>query len=569
MKNYIRCFFIIFSTLALTAQAKTIKGKITDGQQPLSDVLISNLTSNRTFISDSNGNYNAEAGVGDYLEFSFNGMKAVKIKIEDVTRILNVTLYPKANPLDEVVVEGQRKSQEYLQNEYVENENIIRTSFGYLDAQRSTYNVRILNLEENRYSYACIVELLRARFPELLVFGTCSSAEVNIYLRGRMSINNPQPILFDVDGQLLTQVPVSLPVGDMKRLGLFKDLASRARYGALGAGGIMAINTFNTSRKKSSIENPLDKVAQSSRLLSNSADVNTVPSYMHSIGNSSSMEEAKSAYHKFHKRYAGFPYFHLDTYTYFYENGDKDFADNIIKNNYSQVFEDNPVTLKALAYLYQEQLRYNKANEVLKQIFILRPNYAQSYLDVARGFRDLGNPKMSMTILARYDYLVEENFLERDSIGFDPLMDREVENLIALNKNELALGEKNIGISTPKKKSDTSRLVFEWNDSEAEFHLEFLQGNKEHYIWKHTYEGSSEEILREKKYGYSTAEYLVENATDHIPWQVNVKYFGNKSLSPTYLKVTKYSSYGSSSQSKAVKVFKLTTKEVNQQLLTL
>jgi hypothetical protein len=52
-------------------------------------------------------------------------------------------------------------------------------------------------------------------------------------------------------------------------------------------------------------------------------------------------------------------------------------------------------------------------------------------------------------------------------------------------------------------------------------------------------------------------------------WQVNIKYLGNKSLTPTYLKASIYYNYGEVSQRKEVKLFKLSLKNVNQELFKL
>jgi hypothetical protein len=48
-----------------------------------------------------------------------------------------------------------------------------------------------------------------------------------------------------------------------------------------------------------------------------------------------------------------------------------------------------------------------------------------------------------------------------------------------------------------------------------------------------------------------------------------VRYLGNKSLTPTYLKVTLYDNYGTTAQRREVRVFKLSLKDVNQRLFTL
>ena len=49
-------------------------------------------------------------------------------------------------------------------------------------------------------------------------------------------------------------------------------------------------------------------------------------------------------------------------------------------------------------------------------------------------------------------------------------------------------------------------------------------------------------------------------------WQINVKYKGNKKLSPVYMKLTKFTNYNTPAQKIDVSVFRLAMKNVNQKL---
>ena len=49
-------------------------------------------------------------------------------------------------------------------------------------------------------------------------------------------------------------------------------------------------------------------------------------------------------------------------------------------------------------------------------------------------------------------------------------------------------------------------------------------------------------------------------------WKININYFGNRSKEPTYLKVITYFNYGKSTQTKNIKVFKLSEEHINMQL---
>jgi uncharacterized protein YfaP (DUF2135 family) len=111
-------------------------------------------------------------------------------------------------------------------------------------------------------------------------------------------------------------------------------------------------------------------------------------------------------------------------------------------------------------------------------------------------------------------------------------------------------------------------MVFEWNDGEAEFDLQFVNPENQYHIWKHTNASDPEGIMKEKEIGFNSEEFLIDSSLPGT-WEVNVRYYGNKSLTSTYLKVSIYDNYGSRSQRKEVRVFKLSLKDVNQRLFTL
>ena len=187
---------------------------------------------------------------------------------------------------------------------------------------------------------------------------------------------------------------------------------------------------------------------------------------------------------------------------------------------------------------------------------------------MANSYRNLREPKQAASMYARYDYLVEEGFLEQDTIGFGPIVDREFNNLLMLEKGAVVDGRKARKLFIAEEGFQGTRLVFEWNDGEAEFELQFVNPENQYHKWKHSMADNSGEITREKDFGYNVKEYLVDGSLPGT-WQVNVNYLGNKSLTPTYLKATIYYDYGSRTQRKETLVFKLDLKNVNQELFSL
>ncbi|MDT0621336.1 carboxypeptidase-like regulatory domain-containing protein [Croceitalea vernalis] len=549
---------------------KVISGTVSDGRAPIANVNISVSNTNEATTTNEKGKYKIRAGQGDIISYSYVGLKTVNIKVEDITRILNPILIPEVTQLDEVeVTASKRRSQKDLEEDYYSNENIIKTAWGYLDADRAAGNVRFLNEEQINPVSLCILDLLRGKFAGVNVTGDCFSGG-GVSIRGLNSIMNNTGAIFDVDGQIFTNAPIWLDVNSFKRIAILSNLGLTAQYGNFGRGGVVVINTTNGTLKTN---NGVDQALLrnnfvSGRILTKEDIDKNKPQYLKELEASTSFEGAKGVFDKHAKAYKGSPYFHLDAYTYFTEKWKQQkYADGIIKNNYA-LFQNNAVLLKALAYHFDAQERFEMANTVYKEAFLLRPNYAQSYLDMANTYRDINEPKMAASMYARYQYLLEEGFMQQDTIGFGPIIEREFNNLLTLDKSAVVHSEKANELYIAEEDFAGTRLVFEWNDSEAEFDLQFVNPGKQFYTWNHSLADNEETISREKNFGYNITEYLIDGS---LPgnWSVNVNYLGNKSLTPTYLKATIYYAYGSRNQRKEVKVFKLSLKDVNQELFRL
>ena len=588
MKNI---FFLlaVFSTTAFFSQEtiKTISGKVSDGRSPIENVAVFVEGKSTQTFSDSDGRYSIKANVGDRISYTSQGLKTVRIKVEDVTRILNITMIPDIEELEEVTVEAsKRRSQGELEQDYSINKNIIRTAWGYLDADRAAGNVRILNEDQINPVSLCILDLLRNRFPGVQVTGSCvtgiSTPDIGtigedrlqvggqVRIRPGNSLVSALPATFDIDGQIFTDVPIWLDVNQIKRIAVLNNLATTASYGNLGAGGVIVINTIGGSPKN-------EGIVDRARLRNNYADglelsreevAKNAPTYLKEFRSSSSFEESRTIFEKYHGTYSNSPYFLLDAYSHFVDaHGQQEYADGIISEHFAP-YTDNPVLMKALAYTYESQQRFEKANEAYKEVFILRPNYVQSYMDMANSYRNLREPKQAASMYARYDYLIEKGFLEQDTIGFGPIMEREFNNLLMLNKGSVVDGRKAQKLFVAEEGFQGTRLVFEWNDGEAEFELQFVNPENQYHKWKHSMADNAEDIAREKDFGYNVKEYLVDGSLPGT-WKVNVNYLGNKSLTPTYLKATIFYDYGSRTQRRETMVFKLDLRNVNQELFSL
>lgn len=568
MKN-LWILFLLITTCAFsqTAELRTIRGTITDGTRPIEDVAISIEGSNETTFSNELGNYSIEAKTGDLLSYSYTGLKTIQIKVEDVTQILNLEMFPDINDLDEVeVTASRRKSQQDLAEEYSTNPRIVKTAYGFLDTETAAGRVNVVPKENINAIFVCLLDFARVRIPGIVVTGDCTYGGA-IYARGFGSINNSAPVIYDIDGLIFTNTPLWFDINNAERIALIQSLSLTVPYGFVGAGGVMVINTKTGSPAAR-------KVVDQARLRNNYLEREVLtenqvrqnaPEYLKEFTNSESMAESREIFERYAGSYSNSSYFILDAIQHFSKRWKAyDMADAILDEHWKRM-ETNPVLLKTLAYFYEEQGRFDKANDIYKEVFILRPNYVQSYLDMAKSYRTTGQIKQAASIFARYEYLVDEEFLPDGENDFATIFQREYNNLLTLERKAILNNEGGKSLYVAEEDFKGTRLVFEWSDGEAEFDLMFVNPENQYYTWKHSLADNAEEIMNEKNLGYNIKEYLIDGSLPGL-WKVNVNYKGNKSLTPSYLKATIYTDYGTPNQKMDVKVFRLGLKNVYQEL---
>ncbi|MEO0527511.1 MAG: carboxypeptidase-like regulatory domain-containing protein [Bacteroidota bacterium] len=565
-------FFLCVSVFVFSNENQiTVYGTVTDGKEPMPGVSVMIKGTSVGQQTDSNGKYSINAQVGDVLVYSYAGMVPMEIITEDVTSILNIELVSKVEQLNEVVVKKKRTNkQSELRRQYSTNKNLLKTAFGIIDKERSGYAIRSVEGSDLNLSAVDFLSALRLRFPSLKIVNNTGSPFPQVFTRGIGSLNAVLPVVYDVDGMILRNPPLYLQIADIDRIALVPSLMGSMRY--LDAGGVIIINTkLGNFQSKLTGDGPHDQAKRRDNffeddVLDQEDLLVNAPTYVKQFRKAENEQEAISIYEKNFKAYGNSYHFSLDAYDYFLGRWDNNgFADRILKEN-NQLFEDNPLALKALAYVHQKHQDYKKANELYKEIFILRPQYGQSYLDMARSYREIGAYNKAAAICTRYNYLVDEGFVANTNDTFTTLIKRELNNLLVLH-GEQFLTKKQAKEYTFEDGFSGTRLVFEWNDSEAEFELQFVEPGNQFYTWNHTHLANAERLKNEKLVGYAMEEYLIDEGLKGN-WNVNIRYKGNKKLTPTYLKATVYYNYGSIDQRKETKVFKLRIKDINQNLFS-
>jgi len=522
--------FIFFTFIQIGFSQKNenvVFGRVTDGISPIENVIIEVADTSSNTSTDENGYYKIKASPLDILVFSYMGRRDQEIVVEDVTSRLNIVMKMKIEKLEEV--------------------NVTKK----IDPRNQDY--------------------LRLRLRIGTVRGTIGQpSEKAIFLRGRSSISNPRPAIYDVDGVVMTEPPLYLIIQNIDRVAVMPGLLGVTRYGPLAAGGVVVISTKGSNVVKEPGTNKLydfaklrDNIYQDDALDQEGVLKNS-PSYIKDLYESTNLTEAKKHYEHYAKTFGTDPYFILDSYLFFSAKGSVNYAAELLQENIG-LFK-NAVQLKALAYALEVTDKPDMANKFYKEIFWLRPSYAQSYRDLANNYLATGNYKRVAHLHVRYLHLINEGFFPNDSRGINAIVKGEFKNLLKLHKNDIS---ENSGLVFPDmniSREEGTRILFEWNDSEAEFELQFVNPEKHYFTWEHTNISNPDRIRDEKIRGYSSEEFFIY---EDIPgnWQINVTYKGNKKLTSTYLKLTVYTNYNKRSQKSFSKLYKLRLKNVNQQLL--
>ena len=223
----------------------------------------------------------------------------------------------------------------------------------------------------------------------------------------------------------------------------------------------------------------------------------------------------------------------------------------------------NPEIQKAIAYVYQALGYTREAVEQYKSVARLRPAYAQSVRDMANAH--LENNRFVQAWRLYMSYVLGDKEVTGEGIG--QMIFTEMEYIFYNRSNQAEIREKFVPSSDDINdfRKDV-RMVLEWNTSEAEFDMEFVNPGRRSYVFEHTLAANQDLITDEKTKGYSSKEFYIDEIGDG-EWLVNFSYKGNKKPEPTYFKLTVYYNWGKASQTQEIRLYKLNDQRAKLQFL--
>ncbi len=538
---------------------KAIKGTITHLGLPVKNASIFVVGSDIKTRSNPKGKYKIKANIGDNVRYTFPGYQSVEVIIEDITETLNIDMNDAINELDEVVVSSYfynpKKQAPNLKSNKIEN------AYGEIDLRAAGYGVNVVDGKDLSEVNIDLARALVGKIPGYRL-GVDDQQRDVAYLKPSTSLTLNTYAIWDVDGMIL-ETPPLIPLQDIAYVAAIKSAAGTVRYGSIGAGGVIVVKTKvgsyggNSDAEKFKNNSFYQGGALSADLLTSSK------AYFKPINELTSAQEFDSFFNDSITAYENDPWFYITLAL----TVDKKFRSTASMTRFLSLaenkFNKNPEVLKAIGYCYQQKQMHAKAIDIFEQVGRLRPDYAQSYRDLANAQAAHGQYLMAWRTYM--SYLYHGNSLGNTGIG--RMMHREMESLIHLHKDEINSKEQFVLPKNLKDISNDVRLVFEWSSGEAEFDLEFVAADKRSFIWNHEYLPNKERINEEKELGYSSQEFVIEKINMNEDWLINLTYFGNKTNKPCLLKLAVYNSWGTPDQKETIYTYQLDKKDLKVNLL--
>ncbi|MEX0361563.1 MAG: carboxypeptidase-like regulatory domain-containing protein, partial [Allomuricauda sp.] len=539
--KHLPIYLFLAITIPFYAQTTevTISGKVTDVWEtpiPNANILIKNTQLGTN--SDAQGQFVIQATIGEVLVISSVGFGTIELVADEQMEDLKVVLSPQTTKLREVVVQKRkRKRQKDLLADYQENTNLIKTSFGILDKDRSSTAMRFVEGKDLINVGTDFLASLKNHVPSMRVVRPPHVPDVEVYLRRIAYVDsiNPPKAIFDVDGMIFESTPTYLSAADIDRLVVLERNAAISRYGPRGVGGVIIVNTKGKNRMDEMgiirrYDNSEMRDSLYSLFDSKSSYVPENPEYMDVFGRATSHQEAKALLKTHTDAYATQPYFFLDLAQYFRGRWDDGKTANQLLKDVPKSFRQNIPALRSLAY-NQETLGLNaQALEIYLQILQQDSLTPQSYIDLANAYLAHGNRDKAAEVSNQYnDQVANGSIPENAEINglFKPGM-----------SSKLGSGTTESPMISP------TRIVMTWSNPEINLGIQIINPESQYKTWNNS----------ENPQGLTTKQFFFEEEPKG-EWQINLQLFEGTT---TYLLVTVYFDFGLPSQDRKQMLFKLT-----------
>ncbi len=540
-----------------------IRGTVFVDNERLANIPVRVKGSDRVVYTDKQGEYVIPEGIeGDSIIVNNDFTFAIR-DIQD----RELFLKSRITQLDEVVLTENKKVSEVSKEE-----------------EGTGYAVQSIGKEELTTVNTNLNSAVRGRFSGVTTGGGIQSGAdqdlSRFIVRGQSSMLLNNYGLIVVDGVPIKQsnsASSNFQGGDaiastnfidpalIEDITVLKGLAATNRFGSLGSNGVLLITTKTAVTKGKNGE-----IVDRARLTDNIYDENEAlakpqeaPFYQ-LLKAAQNPQEAYQTYSSLQELNQGNIAFYLESYDYFSKQN-KSLSISVLTN----ILEYYPEDIKLLRTVefYLSQAGYDQqARLVNDQILEISPNNLHAYYKRVM----LPDDKAVQTQMeTKYALLKgKKKFKEINAQPIQKTLVRDIKNYI--EKNRAALNVNSIDSYLANNIRYDARFVFEWNNPEAEFELQFVNPQDRYYNWGYSRNEDAQRVNLGLTNGYMLEEFEFYGKESIGKWIVNVKYLGNISevdQTPLVLKCVVYTDFGKPTEQKKEVVVHLSKRHQKQNVL--
>lgn len=533
------CFFLSVSVLA-AQQKEVVTGVVKNVDGPIQGAVITVKNTFNEAVTNLKGEFSIKVTLDDTVfEITSFAMEYKEMSIKRGAS-MTIELDYDGQLLDEVVLKGKSKSKDQYEETAYGRKN--KKALGYSSGMEITE-------EDIKDTDVTVFDILR-KMPGVEIFGMPGFNQSILFTRNRtITSQAPRVVL---DGALLDQsILNSLSPSEISSIKLLKGLTATLRYGQLGSGGIIFIetklgkaNNVTTKEKIKSLQVKGNQYIETVPLL---ASVKTKPTTLVALEKATTFAQAKAIFETQEKTISTIP-FYIESSDYFLR-WDKGYSFKIL-STIASLAPNNIKALKAYAFILEQRAEYKKVVSIYTRILALRPDSSQGYRDLALAHQAAGDYELAFTLLYQIVYNTIPNV---DCSAIQELAYNELRHLLAFHKSKVPFEKLPNELLSLNYKKDI-RMVFQWTQPDVDFDIQFVSPEGKFFNWTHTGFESKTLLQDEVSQGYAIKEHIIDDAQPGT-WVVNMEFLSNeRPKNPTYLKYTVFQDYGLPTQTKKTKI---------------
>ncbi|MGI9551225.1 MAG: TonB-dependent receptor plug domain-containing protein [Aurantibacter sp.] len=519
-------------------QGQVFKGTVYLDNKPASNIKISVKGTSTATTTNQHGAFSILARSGDSLLATSKAnstYRGVKVGTEE-----NMKIFMNSNTvtLDEVILIEERLN--------VEEKN---TAYGKQNSDAVGYAVQSISADDISDINTDVANATRGKFSGVKLGQNDDLSQV--IMRPSNSILGSNYGLIVVDGVPLPRAQSSalgrgtvgpavrstsfLDPKNIEDVTVLKGLAATNRYGSLGSNGVLLITTKTAAAGKKG-ESQRDLALLTDNIYeenTKTAKTSGKPSYLVELEKKKDVDEAYGVYLKQREANSDRYEYFIDVFDYFM-GSNPDLAKKII-SNLLELDQTSYRAFRASKFKLEKEGLNAMAFEITERALQNFPDKTQAYLDMALAHKKAGSIQKAFDLLlGMADGSINTKL---DFSGLKKIVGHEIKNMIHFRSGRLDISK--APPAHQNKVAYDARIVFEWNNEDAEFEIQFVNPKKRFFKWEHTNLADKTRINNELNNGFSSEQFEIVGVESKGQWLININYLGNRTPNnnfPTFIK---------------------------------